>query len=129
MPHNMALVRTRRCSGAHIRASCDGAPHSSTLAVMSRTLRSLAKEVFSAGYFTRARQRAQRRKSAWNLVLIPLVAAAVGGTTYVLFQVMWHIHTAIYPAHIGRLGEFWGRNIAFGSFVSSFLLLIPLFFA
>ena len=42
---------------------------------------------------------------------------------------MWEVHTAIYPSHVGRLSEFWGKNISLGSFVSSFLLLVPLFFA
>src|SRR5262249_8644481 len=96
---------------------------------MGRTLRALAKEGFSEGYVKRARVRAQRRKSAWNLVLIPLVVGGVGGTMYVLFRTMWYIHTVIYPAHVGRLAEFWGKNMSFASFVSSFLLLMPLFFA
>jgi hypothetical protein len=96
---------------------------------MTRTLRDMAKEVTSHGYFGRARQRAQRRKSVWNLLLIPLVFGFVVATTYVLFRVMWEVHTAIYPSHVGRLAEFWGKNISLGSFVSSLLLLLPLFFA
>jgi len=94
-----------------------------------RTLHGLVKEVFSDGYFKRARQRAQRRKSPWNFVLIPLVIGGVSATLYVLFQLMWHVHIAIYPAHAGRLGEFWGKGIGFTSFLSSFLLAMPLFFA
>ena len=96
---------------------------------MSRTLRDISKEAFSKGYIARARQRAQRRKSAWNLILIPLGFGGIAGTTYVLFRIMWQVHVAIYPAHAGRLSEFWGQDISFGSFFSSFLLLIPLFFA
>ena len=48
---------------------------------------------------------------------------------YVLFQVMWRVHTVIYPEHAGSLREFWGKGIGFPSFVSSFLLAMPLFFA
>ncbi len=96
---------------------------------MTRTLRDIAKEVSTEGYIGRARQRARRRKSPWNLVLIPLVLGAVVGTTCTLFWIMWEIHTAIYPAHVGRLAEFWGKNISARSFVSSFLLVVPLFFA
>lgn len=96
---------------------------------MSRTFRALAKEVFSEGYFKRAQLRARRRRSPWNLILIPLVLGGVAGTSYVLFRTMWYVHTAIYPTHAGRLAEFWGKNISFGSFVSSFLLSVPLFFA
>ena len=71
----------------------------------------------------------KRRKSPWNLVLIPLGAGFIGCSTYVLFRIMWEVHTAIYPSHAGRLAEFWGKNISLASFASSFLLLIPLFFA
>jgi hypothetical protein len=94
-----------------------------------RTLRAMAREIFSSGYIGRARLRAQRRKSAWNLVLVPLGAGSVAGTMYLLFQVMWRLHTAIYPAHTGKLGEFWGTGIGSGAFISSFLLVAPLFFA
>lgn len=62
-------------------------------------------------------------------MLIPLVLSAVGGTMYVLFRIMWEIHTAIYPSHVGQIADFWGKNISLSSFISSFLLLVPLFFA
>jgi hypothetical protein len=42
---------------------------------------------------------------------------------------MWSVHTAFYPQHAGHLGEFWGRRLGFSAFLSSFLLLVPLFFA
>jgi len=42
---------------------------------------------------------------------------------------MWAVHVFLYPAHNGHLGEFWGRGIGFLSFVSSFLLLMPLVLA
>ena len=93
------------------------------------TLRNISKEIRTRGYFARARQRAQRRKSPWNLILIPLDLIGIGGFTYILFQIMWRVNTAIYPDHAGRLGEFWGKGIGFNAFVSSFLLLMPLFFA
>jgi hypothetical protein len=96
---------------------------------MTRRLRDMAREVVSPGYIGRARQRAQRRKSPWNLVLIPLGAGLIAGTAYVLFRIMWVVHTAIYPSHAGRLAEFWGKNISLASFASSFLLVVPLFFA
>ena len=87
------------------------------------------KEVFSKGYFERAQVRAQRRKSPWNFILIPFVAGGIGGTCYALFQLMWRIHIMIHPEHIGRFNEFWQEGIRLPSFLSSFLLLFPLFFA
>jgi hypothetical protein len=93
------------------------------------SLQNISQELRTPGYTERARQRAQRRKSPWNLVLIPLSIAGVGGSAYVLFKIMWHIHIALYPDHAGRFDEFWGQGVSFRSFVSSFLLLIPLLFA
>ncbi|HPA19830.1 MAG TPA: hypothetical protein PLU30_18920 [Verrucomicrobiae bacterium] len=92
-------------------------------------LRAFMEEVRKPGYLARAHQRAQRRKSAWNILLIPLGLFSVVGFTYIFFQIMWRIHIAIYPEHAGRLHEFWGGGISFPSFISSFLLLMPLFFA
>ncbi len=94
-----------------------------------RTLGEIARDVSDEGYFDRARRRAARRKSPWNLVLIPLGLGGIGGAFYGLFQVMWRIHTLLYPGHAGHVREFWGAGIGTGAFVSSFLLAVPLFFA
>ena len=51
-------------------------------------------------FYTEARQRAKRRKSPWNLILIPLVIGGIGSVWYGLFQLMWKIHINIYPEHI-----------------------------
>lgn len=92
-------------------------------------MRNILKELRTPGYLGRAQQRAQRRKSPWNLILIPLGFGWIAGSAYVLFQLMWRVHTAIYPEHTGRFSEFWGRGISFTSFVSSFLLMMPLLVA
>lgn len=84
------------------------------------------KEVFSKGYFSRAQIRAKRRRCPWNFILIPLAVGGIGGSWYVLFQLMWQIHTIFYPVHIGRFNEFWKEGISPLSFLSSFLLMIPL---
>jgi hypothetical protein len=87
------------------------------------------KEVTKAGYFEHARQRAQRRKSLWNIILLPLGFGGAVLCAYALFRCMWQVHITLYPDHIGRLREFWGKNISTPSFISSFLLFIPLLFA
>lgn len=92
-------------------------------------LRNIAKEVFSRGYLGRSRQRAQRRRSPWNLVLIPLGLGSIAFIWYVLFQLMWRVHTWFYPNHVGRLWEFWAEGLDFSTFMSSFLLFMPLLFA
>jgi hypothetical protein len=90
------------------------------------TLENIAREVNANGYFDRAYRRARRRKSLWNIVFVPLVLAGILATSYTLFHIMWGLHTVIYPGHVGKLGEFWGRGTGLPSFVASFLLLIPL---
>lgn len=92
-------------------------------------LRDIAEELRTLGYFERAQQRAQRRRSPWNLLLIPFGIGGIFGSAYLLFQVMWRIHAAFYPDHSGRFREFWREGISLPSFVSSFLLLIPLLVA
>src|SRR3989304_1036932 len=92
-------------------------------------LRNISKEVFSEGYFERARQRAKRRKSPWNLVLIPLGFGGIALICYALFQLMWRVHMWLHPDHVDRFKEFWAEGIGLPAFVSSFLLFIPLLFA
>jgi len=87
-------------------------------------LPNIAKEVSRKGYLGRARQRAQRRKSLWNLLLIPLGLGGIAFNFHILFHLMWGIHTTIYPAHTDKLGEFWQ-----GHSIPGLLLLMPLFLA
>jgi hypothetical protein len=91
------------------------------------TLRSIKDEVFSRGYFKRAHQRAGRRQSIWNLVLI----LGVFGSCFLfwrgLMSGMWYVHTLFYPNQAGRFSEFWEGH-THASFFPGFLLVIPLFF-
>ena len=80
-------------------------------------------------YIHEARERAKRRKSPWNLILIPLTIAGIGFIFFVQFQILWFIHIHIYPNHFGRFSEFWQNGISPVSFISSFLLGVPVFFS
>ena len=72
-------------------------------------------------WYSNARYRAKRRKSAWNLLLIPF--ALVGGivTWYGLFRLVWLFHVALYPEH--RLQDFWPAGISLSSFAASFIMV------
>lgn len=72
-------------------------------------------------FYFGARQRAQRRKSPWNLILIPLCFGSAIAFGYALFRLIWLFHTIFYPAH--ELGEFWRDGISFESFLPSFLMV------
>ena len=72
-------------------------------------------------WYSRARHRARRRKSAWNLILVPLSIAGGLGAWYGLFRLVWAAHVAVYPEH--SLQDFWREGTSFSSFVPSFLMV------
>jgi hypothetical protein len=78
-------------------------------------------ELKAGTFAANARFRAQRRRSPWNLVLIPLGLGSVIAVNYLLFRVVWEVHTLFYPSH--HLHDFWQRGITLGSFVPSFLMV------
>jgi len=73
------------------------------------------------------RERGIRRKSIWHLPKILASFILLGVIWYLLFRCMWEIHLIVYPGHEGYLGEFWQEGISLKSFISSFLMIIPLF--
>lgn len=85
-------------------------------------MRNLAQR--AAKYYGEARQRAQRRKSPWNVLLIPFCLGSAIGIWYALFRLVWLFHVAIYPQH--QLREFWQEGISFKSFIPSFLMVFAL---
>jgi len=72
-------------------------------------------------FYAAARSRAGRRRSAWNLILIPLGLASWLATWYLLFRFVWTFHVWLYPSHQFR--NFWQEGISPSSFVLSFLML------
>lgn len=75
-------------------------------------------------YYTGARQRARRRRSAWNALLIPFCFGSWLAIWCGLFSVVWLFHVSIYPDH--QLRDFWHEGISFRSFVLSFLMVFAL---
>ncbi len=47
---------------------------------------------------------------------------------YFFFKIMWGVHVLFYPSHKGKFNLFWNENIPFFPFLSSFLMMMPLFF-
>src|SRR5262252_6730337 len=75
-------------------------------------------------FYLNARRRAQRRKSAWNILLFPLCFGGFLVCWYVLFQLVWKFHVAIYPEH--RFAEFWRPGISMPDFILSFLMMFSI---
>lgn len=69
-----------------------------------------------------------REKSFIHVIFIPLNIANISWIWYFLFKIMWEVHILFYPNHKGELSLFWGRGISVWSFLSSFLMVLPLFF-
>ena len=84
-------------------------------------MRDLARKV--ADYYTAARHRAERRKSAWNVLLIPFCFGAWLGIWYLLFRLVWQFHVFLYPQH--RLEDFLDHTgrISIRSFICGLLML------
>jgi hypothetical protein len=68
-------------------------------------------------------------KSLWNLLWIPLVVGGISSITIALTWLMWHVHTAIYPAHAGKFGGILEGGIGYWASISGTLLYMPLLFA
>jgi hypothetical protein len=77
-----------------------------------------------ADFYVNAKRGAQRRESAWNFLLFSLCFGGWLVCWYVLFQLVWTFHTAIYPEH--QLTEFWPRGISAAGFVLSFLMMFSI---
>ena len=64
------------------------------------------------------------RKSLWHLVLLPVAFGGWLASWYGLFVPVWAFHVMLYPDH--QLRDFWRENIAFASFVPSFVMVFAL---
>jgi len=74
-----------------------------------------------ANYYREARWRAQRRTSAWNILLFPFCIGSGLVLWYALFQLVWMFHVHVYPDH--QFNEFWQRGISTGNFALSLVMM------
>ena len=75
----------------------------------------------------KARNRARRKRSAWNLLSFAVGLLVTGLLWWLLCEVVWRLHVVWFPEHGPRKGDFWAEGISFWPFVSSFLMVVPLF--
>jgi hypothetical protein len=74
-----------------------------------------------SNYYREARWRAQRRKSAWNILLSLFCIGSGLALWYASFRLVWALHAALYPDH--RFNEFWQLGIGPSSLALSFLMM------
>jgi hypothetical protein len=75
-------------------------------------------------YLVNALYRARRRRSPWNLILVPLSFGSIIAVNVVLFGLVWAFHVHFYPSH--RLHDFWQSHISLKSFIPSFSMVFAL---
>lgn len=57
----------------------------------------LASEITTKGYFGRAQQRAKRRKSAWNLLDLPIGFSCITFIGWALLHALWLVRNSLVP--------------------------------
>jgi hypothetical protein len=82
--------------------------------------------IVTGSYIAHAQARAKRRKSLWNLILIPLVVIGVVCASIGLFGLLWHLSVWIHPENAGRLREVMGGG---QQQFPQFLVTLPCLFA
>jgi hypothetical protein len=75
------------------------------------------------------RERARKRKSPWDFLCAIVGMALIVAIYYLLFLILWEVHTWIHPEHIGRLKNFWYfKDGDVREFAARLLILVSLFF-
>jgi hypothetical protein len=86
------------------------------------TLKNIAKEFVTPGYWNRARQRQKSSKTIWDLVFLPVGFAAIGGYWFAFSKLFLWIHTLLYPADVSRMEALTGSSL---TFAQALIFLVP----
>ncbi len=81
-------------------------------------------ELKDGTFLQKARQRSQRRKSVWNLLLLGFIPIWLL-LAFVVIELFLLLHVAIYPEQAGYLRKFWRSNLD----VAGLLMFAPPFIA
>lgn len=95
---------------------------------MKKGIKNLLMEIrsFDAG---KAMSRSRQRNGFLSFLKVILMLGFAQVIFMGLFNCMWLVHVYFYPAHEGKFYEFWREGISPLSFISSFLMVMPLIFA
>ena len=88
------------------------------------TLRNIADELATPGYWNRARARRASSKTVWDLIFLPIGFAAVGGYWYGFTRIFLWLHLLFYPADAARLAVISGGPM---SVAQALIFLTPMF--
>jgi hypothetical protein len=90
------------------------------------TLKGIAKEFTTPGYWGRARERSASSKTGWDLIFMPIGFAAIGGYWYSFTKLFLWFHLLVYPADAPRLQSITGGPM---TVAQALIFLVPGFSA
>jgi len=88
------------------------------------TLRNIAKELGTSGYWNRARERQRSSKTVWDVIFLPIGFAAIGGYWYAQVRLFLWIHILLYSADIPRLQSLTSGSL---TLAQALIFLVPAF--
>ena len=88
------------------------------------TLKNMAEELTTPGYWDRARERQRSSKTIWDLIFLPIGFAAIGGYWYCFFRFFLWLHFLAYPADLPREKSFLSGPL---TLPQALMFLLPFF--
>ena len=88
------------------------------------TLRNIAREFVTPGYWGRARGRKASSKTVWDLVFLPIGFLAMAGYWYAFSRLFLWTHVLLYPADMSRMRTLTGGPM---TLAQALIFLVPLF--
>ena len=88
------------------------------------TLKNIAKEFTTPGYWDRARERQRSAKTIWDLIFMPIGFAAIGGYWYTFSKFFVWLHVLFYPADLPRISALVGGPM---TIAQALIFLVPAF--
>lgn len=88
------------------------------------TFGNIGKELFSRGYWERARERNRKSKTVWDLVFAPIALVAMDAYWYALTKLFLWLHIVIYRADAGHMRELMGGSI---TLAQALIFVVPMF--
>ncbi len=88
------------------------------------TLRNIAREFSTRGYWARARERKRATRTVWDLIFMPIGFGFMGLFWFAFYKFLLWLHVAIYPADAVRLHALLGGSL---NIAQALMFLVPMF--
>jgi hypothetical protein len=88
------------------------------------TLKNIANEFVTPGYWERASERQRASKTVWDLIFLPIGFAAIGAYAYAFAKFFLWLHFLLYPSDLSRLKNLLGGSM---TVAQALMFLLPIF--